>query len=75
MQSESPARYNIAAKRSFKVEHHFDQAQEILNFDLPSGVGYDYLNYPSQIPAQKNTPVRKCNPIVPAFAGCKSLLS
>ena len=45
MQSESPARYNIAAKRSFKVEHHFDQAQEILNFDLPSGVGYDYLNY------------------------------
>ena len=33
------------------------------------------LNYPSHIPAQKNNPVRKCNPIVPALAGCNNLLS
>ena len=36
---------------------------------------YNEFNYPSQIPAQKNNPVRKCNPIVPAFAGCNNLLS
>ena len=66
--------YKMSASADAAFQFSLQLDLKILFYSYFSPV-YNEFNYPSQIPAQKNNPVRKCNPIVPAFAGCNNLLS